>query len=203
MVVIAARGSLFAPEKAQFQAQTNTLLVRYGAYLAIVLIFPLLLFAQNFSPLQRIGTEIITGLIFLAVIARQIVLTMNLEQTNTQLKTLSNELEARVAARTADLEFRTLHDALTGLPNRVFLERHLNRMLELQRTSGLSLAVLYIDLDHFKDINDTLGHPIGDEILRQVTGRFAACLPENGFLARLAAMNSRWCCPNSSLRQPC
>jgi diguanylate cyclase len=185
MIVIAARGSLFEPSAGHLRAKTNTLLVRYGAYMAIVLIFPLLLFSQGFSPLQRIGTEIITGLIFLAVIARQIVLTMNLEQTNTQLKTLTNELEARVADRTSDLEFQTLHDALTGLPNRVFNERHLNRMLELQRISNLCVAVLYIDLDHFKDINDTLGHPIGDEVLKRVTQRFQACVTANGFLARL------------------
>jgi diguanylate cyclase len=185
MIVIAARGSLFKSSKTQLQAQTNTLLVRYGAYLAILLIFPLLLFSQGFAPLQRIGTEIITGLIFLAVIARQIVLTMNLEHSNAQLQKLSSELEARVAARTADLEFQTLHDALTGLPNRVFNERHLNRMLELQHTSNLCVAVLYIDLDHFKDINDTLGHPIGDEVLKRVTERFQACVSTNGFLARL------------------
>jgi diguanylate cyclase len=185
MIVIAARGSLSKSSKTQLHTQTNTLLVRYGAYMAIVLIFPLLLFSQGFSPLQRIGTEIITGLIFLAVIARQIVLTMHLEQTNSKLTILSNELESRVQARTLDLEFRTLHDALTGLPNRVFNERHLNRMLELHSTSGLSVAVLYIDLDHFKDINDTLGHPIGDEVLKRVTERFQSCVPENGFLARL------------------
>jgi diguanylate cyclase len=185
MIVIAARGSLSEPSAEHLKARTNTLLVRYGAYMALVLVFPLLLFAQGFAPLQRIGTEIITGLIFLAVIARQIVLTMHLEHSNAQLQKLSNELEARVSARTADLEFQTLHDALTGLPNRVFNERHLNRMLEVQRSSNLSVAVLYIDLDHFKDINDTLGHPIGDEVLRQVTQRFQACIPENGFLARL------------------
>jgi diguanylate cyclase len=185
MVVIAARGSLFVPSKKELQARTNTLLIRYGAYLAIVLIFPLVLFSQGFPALQRVGVEIIAGLIFLAVIARQIILTVDLERSNAKLKALSNELESRVEARTLDLEFRTLHDALTGLPNRVFNERHLTRMLELHSTSGLSVAVLYIDLDHFKDINDTLGHPIGDEVLQRVTQRFQACIPENGFLARL------------------
>jgi diguanylate cyclase len=183
MIVVAARGSLYPPKFPHVEIRTNTLLVRYGAYIAILLIFPLLLFSQGFPYLQRIGVEIISGLVFLAVIARQIVLTLSLERSNSKLQKLSDELEARVVERTQELEFQALHDALTGLPNRVFAERHLKAALE--DSGARATSVLYVDLDHFKDINDTLGHPIGDAVLCLVTERFQACTPPHGLLSRL------------------
>ena len=75
-------------------------------------------------------------------------------------------------------------DSLTGLPNRgTFLER-LNLEFARARRSGTQFAVLYLDLDRFKDINDTLGHPVGDLLLRAVGERLKGCLRETDMMAR-------------------
>src|SRR5262249_37745352 len=84
----------------------------------------------------------------------------------------------------AQIAHMAQHDALTDLPNRVLLcerlEAALSRVLRGER-----LAVLYLDLDHFKNINDTLGHSIGDELLKTMADRVRACTRDTDTLARL------------------
>jgi len=77
------------------------------------------------------------------------------------------------------------HDQLTGLPNRVLLHDRLQQALPLAHPGGLRLGLLLLDLDHFKDINDTLGHPAGDWLLRAAAERFRAALRPGDTLARL------------------
>ena len=76
------------------------------------------------------------------------------------------------------------HDALTDLPNRVLLRERLAHALT-ELPCERQLAVLYLDLDHFKGVNDTLGHQIGDQLLETVAGRLRACVGEGDTVARV------------------
>jgi len=82
-------------------------------------------------------------------------------------------------------EHASLHDELTGLPNRRMLARRLHETMERARAMGTLLALVVIDLDGFKEINDTLGHAAGDEVLRWAARQFRAQLNQEDVLARL------------------
>ncbi|HEX8989862.1 MAG TPA: EAL domain-containing protein [Rhodocyclaceae bacterium] len=83
------------------------------------------------------------------------------------------------------IRFLAHHDALTGLPNRFNLNERVEQCMALARRFGRSLAVMLIDLDHFKSINDTLGHGAGDQLLVQVAKRLQAVVRGSDIVARL------------------
>ncbi|SEK41531.1 EAL domain-containing protein [Halomonas daqiaonensis] len=85
----------------------------------------------------------------------------------------------------ARLAYHASHDALTGLPNRSLLEDRLVHDFELARRKGHLLAVLFVDLDEFKPINDSLGHAVGDQLLQGVAQRLSAAMRPGDTLARL------------------
>lgn len=85
----------------------------------------------------------------------------------------------------ARLQVLAHHDALTGLPNRLLLNTRLEAAIARAHRYGMRLAVLFIDLDRFKDINDCFGHPVGDELLVAVAQRLHGRLREGDTLARL------------------
>ena len=87
----------------------------------------------------------------------------------------------------ARLAFMAQHDGLTGLPNRILLRQRLDELLAHTRRSGDKVAVLFLDLDNFKGINDTLGHAIGDKLLKGVTKRLRSSLREEDAIARLGS----------------
>ena len=92
---------------------------------------------------------------------------------------------ATIAAGEDRLRHLALHDPLCGLPNRVFFGERLEQIINEVRAGGSPAAVFYIDLDHFKDVNDTLGHPVGDELIRNVTLRLNHILRGKDLVARL------------------
>ena len=77
------------------------------------------------------------------------------------------------------------HDGLTDLPNRVLFQDRLNQAVEHARRNRLTLAVLFLDVDHFKKINDTLGHGVGDELLVHVGARLRGCVRASDTVARV------------------
>jgi diguanylate cyclase (GGDEF)-like protein len=87
--------------------------------------------------------------------------------------------------RQEELAFMATHDALTGLPNRTLILDRLEQMLKRGHRSQTPVAALFIDLDSFKDINDTLGHRVGDRLLRAVASRLEGALREADTLGRL------------------
>ena len=82
-------------------------------------------------------------------------------------------------------EHEALHDALTGLGNRVFFRAALDRAVAASISAGTRLAVLVMDLDRFKEVNDALGHHTGDELLQVVATRLTAAVDSRGIVARL------------------
>jgi len=85
----------------------------------------------------------------------------------------------------AKITYMAQHDALTDLPNRVLLRERMEHALAITRSGGPNLAVLMLDLDRFKEVNDTLGHPAGDTLLRAVAARLLECASETTLIARL------------------
>ena len=92
---------------------------------------------------------------------------------------------AAIAAGETRLRHLAMHDPLCGLPNRIFFSERLEAVIEEVRAGSTAAAVFYIDLDHFKDVNDTLGHHVGDELIRNVTLRLSHTLRGGDLVARL------------------
>jgi diguanylate cyclase (GGDEF)-like protein len=106
-----------------------------------------------------------------------------------QVKKLQLELkdDFLIAARATSLEMShsASHDALTDLPNRVLFNDRLTQAISLAERQKKQLAVMYIDLDHFKKINDSLGHDIGDKLLQSVADRLKASVRRSDTISRL------------------
>ena len=84
-----------------------------------------------------------------------------------------------------ELQHQAHHDALTGLPNRTALYQTLRTTLALGGRHGWQVALMFIDLDHFKNVNDTLGHALGDDLLLQFSSRLMRCVRTRDTVARL------------------
>lgn len=82
------------------------------------------------------------------------------------------------------IEFLAYHDALTELPNRVLAKDHFSLATSFANRAGTKLALIFLDLDNFKTINDTLGHPVGDELLKAISMRLRACIRDTDTLSR-------------------
>jgi diguanylate cyclase (GGDEF)-like protein len=84
-----------------------------------------------------------------------------------------------------EIRYQALHDSLTGLPNRVLILDRVDQAMARSRRDHVDMALFFIDLDGFKDVNDNLGHKIGDDLLRCVAARFTGTLRESDTVARL------------------
>ncbi len=111
------------------------------------------------------------------------------------------EMSERIQRRQNDLEYQALHDALSGLPNRTLLQERIEYYIQLAQRDQKQLSLLMIDLDRFKEINDTLGHHIGDQVLIEVGKRLRASLRKIDTVARLGGDEFAILLPNSNLSQ--
>lgn len=102
----------------------------------------------------------------------------------THFVSVQRDVSTRMALQ-EQLRFQTTHDQLTGLPNRAALDSHLGKVLEPDGGSRPAVAVGVINLDRFKQLNNTLGHETGDAVLAEWTARMQAALQEGEFLARM------------------
>ena len=102
----------------------------------------------------------------------------------TQLVLVSHDITERKEMEAYVLH-QSLHDSLTGLPNRLLLLDRLSQATAHRERLHSQVAVLFLDLDHFKEVNDTLGHAAGDRLLQVITERLVACVREGDTVARV------------------
>jgi diguanylate cyclase (GGDEF)-like protein len=119
-------------------------------------------------------------------------MTQRLAESQAEVASYQRTLEDKVAQRTRELEIATAqayklaqHDILTGLPNRALLNQRLKQIVAQASRDGLQVACLFLDFDHFKRINDTLGHDAGDQLLQAVAQRLSSAVRESDTVARL------------------
>jgi diguanylate cyclase (GGDEF)-like protein len=120
--------------------------------------------------------------------------TRELEIANSKLATSRDQAES-VAKR---MQYHAHHDALTGLPNRILLNDRITTELAHARRNQGMVALLFLDLDRFKIINDSLGHAVGDQLLRVIARRLGNCVREEDTVARLGGDEFMVVLPNIS-----
>jgi diguanylate cyclase (GGDEF)-like protein len=146
-----------------FQRATAGVLTTVFGFIAWGAVFPISMFLQLYSPSTSVESE-----------------TWNIPKYFVAVGMILTLLEDQIRAN----EYLAYHDALTGLPNRRLLEDRLERAVAHAARAGHKLAVLLIDLDRFKEVNDTFGHRIGDLALQQVVLRLSSRMRASDTLAR-------------------
>ncbi|MEO6271995.1 MAG: diguanylate cyclase, partial [Rhodoferax sp.] len=128
----------------------------------------------------------------LTFVSRHIDTALSRRSAADAIHTANTRLEARVQDRTRELDHANAklqhengHDSLTGLPNRAHLQQRLHSAWQAFCAHGQELVVMFIDLDRFKMVNDSLGHHSGDLLLVQVADRLRGCMRDSDLLARL------------------
>jgi diguanylate cyclase (GGDEF)-like protein len=102
-----------------------------------------------------------------------------------QLATAFNQMQAAIGAREEQIIHQATHDALTGLPNRTLFLDRLSQSIGASQRSGESVGMIMMDVDRFKEINDTLGHAFGDQLLIEIGRRLTQILRQSDTVARL------------------
>jgi diguanylate cyclase (GGDEF)-like protein len=132
---------------------------------------------QDYAPIESAATKAflpVAGILEFVLLALYVLLIP-----------LLSRVSRRIRRQLDEIQYQAFHDDLTDLPNRLQFGKRIGEAIELSRRSTDRLAVLLADLDRFKEINDTLGHQAGDELLRELGSRLRGILRGEAFVARL------------------
>jgi diguanylate cyclase (GGDEF)-like protein len=157
---------------------------------------------QTFNKVEAFaagGVDYITKPFDISEVIVRIENQLKLKSAQAEVIQLNSTLEQKIQERTAQLEAEiqkreraqakllrmALHDSLTDLPNRSGFLQKLKQELEKTQQQQYQFAVISFDCDNFKVINDSLGHSVGDSLLKEIPSRLKSCLPQDSFMARL------------------
>ena len=184
---LAARGIYLLPQpQATEQAKENTRTAEQNTPWQILIPYAwvptlgiLLFFIWRRADNSNLVIGVVAGVIILLslILARQVVAVRELHALYANNDAL--------ATANMQLEIQATHDALTGLPNRTFLHKQLEQEAQIAHESNIASALLLLDLDRFKEVNDTLGHTVGDALLQQIGQRLQDHLRPADLIARL------------------
>lgn len=199
-------GMTFEPQRRQFREQMAGALAVVLLLVVVTILATLLLTRRLVAPMRRLmraARAVGSGRLDVYVPARSSDelgllthtfnhMTQKLAQSQSEVDQHQRTLEEKVAQRTKELEVATAHayrlaqhDILTGLPNRSLLNLRLKQILAQAHRDKTQVACLFLDFDHFKRINDTLGHDAGDQLLQAIAQRLGSAVRESDTVARL------------------
>ena len=118
---------------------------------------------------------------------------ISVEETKTPMDRRTNELDdavREIVETKARLQKMAYYDSLTSLPNRRLFSAQLDQLLGLAESNGQQLALLYLDLDNFKRVNDSLGHEVGDQLLKEIAARLLHCIRESDLVTHTGNTDS-------------
>lgn len=162
-------------------AYQQGIIVMFG-YVILALALAAITAFQLTNPLKRLGRQ--SRLIAAGEFEATLEVGSSIHEV-ANLATDLNHMRRELVQQAHTLEYQALHDALTGLPNRIFIRDRVTSTITRAERDNYKFALMVMDLDHFKEINDTLGHPIGDIVLQLVAAKLRNYVNEYDCVARL------------------
>ncbi|MGL6247804.1 MAG: diguanylate cyclase domain-containing protein, partial [Culicoidibacterales bacterium] len=165
------------------QTLTLEMKIQQVSYIYLVAAMTIILLEFNFTAI--VFTALVLMLHFVAtkyvyVYQENCELLVKYEQMNTELEATVTKRTKQLIDKNTELEMLSKYDPITDLPNKLYLETHLKELIE----SEAEFTLIFLNLDHFKTVNDWYGHQVGDELLIAITKRIREVLPKGTFFAR-------------------
>lgn len=171
--------------KEEIESHSRKLALTIGliAFLSIIVMSLLVYLLLNYLIIKPIqGLEVAAKTIGRGDLSKTIAISSN-DEISVLAKSF-NDMSANLLSSNEQIKYLAYHDNLTGLPNRLMFQEYVTQAVAFARRNEEKLAVIFLDLDDFKRINDTLGHDSGDMLLKEASDRILSCLRDTDYLAK-------------------